>query len=183
MSAAQPDERPRTVTILGWAFLVVAVLAFLRSAINLLILAVLESQASELLARLNAVARPWAPDWVLHHADAIYACQAALALLVGVSAWGLLALKPWARLALESLSWVLLSLDAAFAAIWIRIWTGGRVPVSPGLPSAASHHTQILYLGLAIFGIWAFLFGVTLYFLRSAPVRLAFAPRSVPASG
>ena len=121
MSTAQPVERPRTVTILGWTFLVVSVLLFLRSAINFLIFAVLESQASELLSRLNAAARPFVPEWMLQHVGAIWAGQAVLAGLVALTAWSFLSLKPWARLCLQGVCWVALALIACGATVWILL--------------------------------------------------------------
>jgi hypothetical protein len=178
MSTAQPVERPRTVTILGWTFLVVSVLLFLRSAINFLIFAVLESQASELLSRLNAAARPFVPEWMLQHVGAIWAGQAVLAGLVALTAWSFLSLKPWARLCLQGVCWVALALIACGATVWIRFWTAHG---AAALPPTAPRHGQILFGGLSILATWAVLLGVALYFLRSAAVRRAFEPPPIPA--
>ena len=182
MSAAQPVERPRAVTILGWAFLVVSVLAFLRSAINVLILLVLESQASELLSRLSAAAGPFVPEWVLRHTRAIWAGQAVLAALVAAAAWSFLSLKPWARLCLQGLCWAGLSLVACVATLWTRVWTAHGA-ASTAIPQTATRHGQILTVGLSILGAWAVLLGLALYVLRSAPVRLAFQRRPDSGSG
>jgi hypothetical protein len=182
MSAAQPVERPRAVTILGWAFLVVSVLAFLRSAINVLILAVLESQASELLSRLSAAAGPFVPEWMLRHAGAIWACQAVLAALVAATSWSFLSLKPWARLLLQGICWAGLSLVACAATLWTRVWTAHGA-ASSAVPSMALRHGRILYGGLSILAAWAVLLALALYFLRSATVRLAFERRSDFGSG
>jgi hypothetical protein len=179
MSAAQPVERPRVVTILGWAFLVVSVLLFLRSAINFLIFEVLESQAGELLSRLSAAARPFVPEWMLRHASAIWAGQAVLAALVAATAWSFLSLKPWARLCLQGLCWAGLALLSCVATLWVRVWSAHGAAFAAA-PSMASRHGQILYGGLAILGAWALLLGLALYFLRSAPVRLAFEPPHIP---
>ena len=177
MSTAQPVERPRVVTILGWVFLVASVLLFLRSAINLLIFEVLKSEASELMATLSSSARPWVPPWMLENVVAIWAGQAVLAVFVGASAWSFLALRPWARISLQALCWAGLAFAAAAATFWTRFW-GVHGSAASALPSAASRHGQILYLGLSIFAMWALLFGLALYLLRSATVRLAFEPKS-----
>lgn len=182
MSSAQPVERPRAVTILGWAFLVVSVLAFLRSAINFLIFAVLESQASELLSRLSAAAGPFVPEWVLRHVGAIWAGQAILAAFVAATAWSFLSLKPWARLCLQALCWTGLSVVACAATLWARFWVAHGA-ASATLPSTTSRHGQILLGGLSILAAWALLLGLALYFLRSATVRLAFEARSESGTG
>ena len=181
MSAAQPVERPRAVTILGWAFLVVSVLAFLRSAIDLLILEVLTSQAPELLSRLHSAARPFVPEWVLRHGDAIYAFEALLAVFVAVTAWSFLSLKPWGRLCLQAVCWAGLSFAACAATVWTRFWAAHGGGSAPAL--AGPRHGQILYGGLSILAAWAVLLSLALYFLRSATVRLAFETRSRSGSG
>ena len=177
MSAAEPAQRPRAVTVLGWVFLVVSVLYFLRSALNLMIFEVVQAAAPELILRLSVVSRPWVPEWMFRHSGAIYLCQAAVSAAVAVCAWGFLALKPWARRSLQIVCWLLLALDAGLAFFWVRLWTGFGERAA-AFPSTSSRHGQMLYAGLFIFAGWAALVSLALFFMRSRAVRLAFAAPS-----
>lgn len=182
MSAAELSERPKAVTVIGWVFLVASLLYVLRSALNLIILEILQATAPELLLRLAVLSRPWVPEWLLRNTGAIYAGQVAFSIAVAYCAWGFLALKPWARRFLQVICLVLLAFDAGFAVFWLGLWTGAGGGRVAALPSTASRHGQILYSGLLVLATWAVLLGLALFFLQSAAVRGAFTPRlSAPA--
>jgi hypothetical protein len=173
----EPSARPKAVSVLGWVFLVVSGLFFLRSALNLVAFEMLRWQAPELFDRVNVLARPWVPEFLLRHTGAVYLAQMAIAVAAALLAWGFLALKPWARRCLQALSWLLLALDAGFAAFWAKLWAGrGGEPGK--FPPMSTHFGKLLYGGLLIFAVWAAVLGVVLFLLQSTAVRAAFERRS-----
>lgn len=172
MSPEQEVERPRAVTVIGWIWIVFSAFVFLRSLVNILIWKLLQPAVPGLLGMMEAqssetrLLRP-----LLAHFTARMTVSAILSLAVGVTAWRLLRLRPWARVAIQAVCWFVLAYATAFACFWIVVWTRERgdwgTPHAVGLAVGV-----VLTLALAAGQI------AMISMLRSQKVRKAFTIRA-----
>ena len=180
----QPDDplRPRSVTVIGWLWLIVGVLVLCRTVVNMVVwkflrpdlLAVLES-FGEVPERQQRLLR-----LLLDHLTTIQAYEAIFSAAVILIALRFLRLRPWARAAMEAVCWIVLVFVGLFGVFWV--WLCGGVAAASPSPSARSLETIGLPLGLAVCLAAAVGLAVTIARLRSSRVRGAFGSSS-PAGG
>jgi hypothetical protein len=168
---ARPAElqRPKAVTVIGWIWLVLAALSLFKTIANFIFFVVLKPAIPSLVA-LAPREDPWTRylNPILEHYTYILGFQALLAAAVGISAYFLLRLRPWARVAIETTCWLGLVYIACFAAFWLFVMSraaaarpSGRVPTSAGV---------VVFVALAA-GL-----AVMIGMLRSRRTRAAFLP-------
>ena len=110
------EERPRSVTVVGWTFLVLSSLRFLEDVWGWAIwkLGNPEPVIRFFLPRGEVGAMP---RWVMAHFLTVVAVQGAVALCVAVISWNFLRLRAWARPALEIVCWLAMALVTGIAGL------------------------------------------------------------------
>jgi hypothetical protein len=177
MLPEEGPERPKTVTIIGRVWLVVAVLSLCRVLVNLAVWKVLQPDAPSLFGGIVAQSpRHWLLRPLFEHLTALMAVQAVWWAAVGLSAVQLLRLRPWARAAIQGVCGVLLLYAALFAVFWAKLWLTmpARGAASAPAPGAHQYRTFALAGGLALCAAIATGLVAMIVSLRSAAVRFAF---------
>jgi len=175
MITEEDPERPRAVTVIGWIWIVVAGLYFLRSVVDLVMWRTLQPAAPALLREVESrdpelrFLRP-----MFEHLTAIKIAQLIAGVAVVFLAYELLRLRPRARVGIQVVCWIVLCYVFAFAALWIRIWTRA-LALAPDDPRFAGSHGRIsLALGLGLSAALATGLIVMIVLLRSSQMRHAF---------
>ena len=172
---AEGEERPKAVTIIGRLWLVLAVVLFLKAIVNLVMWKVLQPVAPSLVADALANAPPLAfVGPLLAHITAVATAQALWWVFVGVAAFGLLRLRPWARVAIQGVCGLLLVYSLGLEAFWAVVW--------PNLPSqsaraaglATSYRVLALVAGLSLGAAVAAGLIWMIFLLRAPRVRAVF---------
>ncbi|HYT31260.1 MAG TPA: hypothetical protein VEO37_01595 [Thermoanaerobaculia bacterium] len=175
MVMEEEPERPRAVTVIGWIWIVVGGLYFLRSIVDLVMWRALQPAAPALLRELESrdpelrFVRP-----MFEHLTAIKIAQLIAGVAVVFLAYELLRLRPRARVGIQIVCWIVLCYVFAFAALWIRIWTRA-LALAPDDPRFAGPHGRLtLALGLGLSAALATGLIVMIVLLRSSQMRHAF---------
>jgi hypothetical protein len=160
-----PSSRPRSVTIVGGAFLVLSSLRFLLDCLGWI---VWKLGDAERVARffLPKTSRGLVPlDWILRHFAAVVACQAAGAVCVAFVSYNFLRLRAWARPALEAVCWIALAATLAMAcAFGLAVTRIAAGPDARGLSASVASLCAV-----------AILLGAAIWTIRQPRVRRAFA--------
>ena len=173
MEQAEEPDRPKAVTIIGWVWIVLAVIFLLKALTNLIAWAILHSASPGLLRQAEGqlAQTPFLVP-VARHAGALFAGQALLWAVVGVCAWNLLRLRRWARVATQAVCWLNLVYVATFLVFWAKLWPK-MAAEDPSITE--SHRSLALFGGIGACILLGAALGVMLRFLRSTGVRTAFA--------
>ncbi len=176
MSTLEEPERPKAVTVIGWIWLVLAAVSLFKTIVNFIFWVALQPAIPSLVAlaaREDPMTRYLNP--LLEHYGLVLTIQALLAAGVGISAYFLLRMRPWARVAVQTVCWLGLLYIACFAAFWLFVMSRAVAarPRSQIPPSAGILVCAALAVGLA----------VMIGMLRSRRLREAFIspPPSPPA--
>ena len=178
--------RPRAVTVIGWLWVIVALFSIAKALVNLVVWKVLEPAAPSLFGDVAARA-PQIPFLrpLLAHLTLVVSAQALWWTAVGVAAFGLLRLRPWARVTIQGVCWALLAYVAAFAAFWATVWP--RLPARGAFSasSATSFRAGEFVGGFVALVIVGAALITMIVLLRSSRVREAFArsPAKFPMTG
>lgn len=177
MLPEEERKRPRSVTLIGRVWLVLAVLYMLRSLVNLIFWKLLQMGAPGLL-RSVAEQSPYA--WFLRplfrHLAALMSVQVIASALVGFSAYQLLRLRPWARVAMQVVCWFALAFLGSFTAFWAWFWPKAAAAQAATDPSFSEHsYGEIgLLAGVVICLAVCAGLAVMIALLRGSKVREAF---------
>jgi hypothetical protein len=171
----QGAERPRPVTIIGRLWLVLAVVFLCKALVNLAVWKVLQPDAPGLIGdALERTPKLWFMRPLLSHITAVMTVQALWWIFVGLAAFWLLRLRPWARVAMQGICAFLLVYFLGFEMFWAIVW--------PNLPerSAAvalgtSYRTLALVGGLTVCAAMCAGLIWMIVLLRGPRVRAAFA--------
>jgi hypothetical protein len=172
---AEPEEsRPKAVTAIGWLWVVLGVLFLLRTLVNMIVWRMLKPDMLGFLETFGGVPptqqrflRP-----LFEHLGALLTSEAILFAAVIVVAMGLLRLRPWARVGMQAICWLLLAAVAAFGAFWV--WLCGSVAAAVPSSAASSFGRFGLVAGLAFCLAVAAGLAVMIGLLASTRVREAF---------
>ena len=169
--------RPRAVTVIGRLWLVLAVLSLCKALVNLAVWKVLEPDAPSLFGDVAAQA-PGLPFLrpLLAHLTALMTAQALWWAFVGIAAFGLLRLRPWARVAIQGVCWAILVYVSAvgFGVFWGTISRTLPVRGAGAVAFGTSYRTLALIGGTIAYAaasaglIWM------IVLLRTPRVRAAF---------
>jgi hypothetical protein len=184
MSSREEPERPKAVTVIGRLWIVLAALSLFRSLVNLILWSVLQPALPSLFnMAVTQQPQTWFLEPLFRHFVAWETARALLAVAIGVSAYFFLRLRPWARVAIEVVTWLALLYAACFAVFWASVW--GRTfarAVASGSLSARSQGPMGFLIGIAFFMAVVAGSAAVLGLLRSRRVKAAFgsARDSVP---
>ena len=176
MSEPEETSRPKSVTVIGWLWLVLGALFLFRSLVNLVIWRFLKPDILGFLEAFGEV--PPSQQRMLRplfeHLTALQVCEAILSVAVIVVAFQLLRLRPWARVGMQAACWLVFVWVVAFGAFWVWLW-GNIATAVP--PSHASTIGRIgLIGGLAVLLAAAAGLVVMIVLLATSRVREAFRP-------
>jgi|RhiMetdeSRZDD1v2_1073273.scaffolds.fasta_scaffold04737_18 hypothetical protein len=174
---APARERPRAVTVIGWTWLVIALLRLGNGLLGCFVwhFGGLDQGIPFLPLDSFKAARALGADEVLRHGSTIFAIQIVVASSVAYLAWSLLRMKPWARRVMIAVACLgvlaTLAISAFVAAVTLA-----------AAREAISGAAEARVAGLAAAGVIGIvgllLFGGTIYLLRRADVRAAFGTRA-----
>ena len=168
-------ERPKAVTIIGRLWLVVAVLLLGKAFVNLAIWTVLKPDAPSFIRDALAEApqlrfvRP-----LLTHMTAVMTLQALWWIFVGVTAFALLRLRPWARVAIQGICCVLLLYSVGFEILWAAVWPTLPAHGAGAMALGTSYRTLALVGGLTVSAALSAGLVWMIVLLRGRSVRAAF---------
>jgi len=152
------NQRPTSVTVIGWLFIIVGSLAALGGVFGLAMSLAFPMPAPD----LSAVSQTPAPSRLMaglfDHFMALAIGQLVVAAIMVASGRAFLRLRPWARPVFEVLSWLGLVYTLGFGAFWVwGVLAMGRTPgEAAGGPGVAF--------------MWVFVgFGVLLILLFAVP--------------
>lgn len=172
---AEGSERPKAVTIIGRLWLVLAVVFLCKAVVNLAIWTVLQPDAPSLVrealanAPMLSFARP-----LLSHITAVITVQALWWVFVGIAAFCLLRLRPWARVAIQGICGFLLLYFLLFETFWAVVWPKLPSQSARAVALGTSYKTLALVAGLSVgAGVCAGLIWM-IVLLRAPRVRAAF---------
>ena len=156
------EPRPTSVTVIGWAWIIIGGLMCLSAAGALAM--------SPFAASSATGARPNVPAFFFWLFPLTAMVQLCIGLTGAVSGVYFLKLRRWSRRVLESLTWLLLVLIVGFAIFWIGTWISmSSSSATGGLGGGA------LVFACAIFAFYCVPLGIMLKTLRGPRVANAFA--------
>jgi hypothetical protein len=139
----EEDERPRAVTVIGRLWLVVAVLLLGKALVNLSVWTVLKPDAPSFIRdALAQTPRFRLVQPLFAHLTAVMMLQALWWIFVGIAAFALLRLRPWARVAIQGVCWFLLVYSVAFEIFWAAVFPALAAGSAGATPLGASYHTS-----------------------------------------
>jgi hypothetical protein len=170
-------ERPRAVTVIGWTWLALGVARVVNCVLGYVIWRVGGLDEGIPLIEFAGLGESLAAaDPVFRNLGVILLVQGSLAAAIAFVAYRLLRLTPWARPAMEAVSWVAIVLLAGFVALFVPMWTEA---VAREVPAPDAERMRLWgAVGVAGFAlVGASLLGATIWFLRRPHVRRAFGAR------
>jgi len=101
--------------------------------------------------------------------------QFLVALLAIVSGIYLLRLHPWARTAIEILSWLAFIYSVGFGIYWVYMWISmtGNMPQSAASENAKTFQIMGTVMGIVVISIFSVPLGMMIRYLRGPVVRTA----------
>ena len=176
MNAIQ-KKRPTSVTVIGWIFIAGAILMIVSGGMGFAAFTFTKQMAGgvppmpeEIPGQLRVM------ETIFQNFELIAIVQVAFALFVLIASIQFLKLRPWARHALEIISWLGLVYLVAFGTLWVVSWIGitSHIPVSEG----AAGPPPLFNIFGAIMGsmvtvCWAVPLVVIIIVLRGKTVRSA----------
>jgi len=162
-AAAEPsEERPRSVTIIGWTFLLLALMRILVDALSCIVWRV--GNAEPVVAFFVPRGARGADVEALRHLPAVLAFQGAVAAGVAFIAFQFLRLRAWARPALEVVCGIAIAALAAIAVALSLEWR--RLAAGPESNAVAAVIAGLLAVAVVL--------GRVVWILRRPHVRRAF---------
>jgi hypothetical protein len=169
-------ERPRPVTIIGRLWLVLAVLFLCKALVNLAVWKVLQPDAPSLIGdALEKTRKLWFMRPLLSHITALMTGQALWWTFVGVAAFGLLRLRPWARVAMQGVCGLLLVYFLGFEMFWAAVWPNLPARSARALALGTSYRSLALIASLTVCTVVCSALIWMIVLLRGPRVRAAFA--------
>jgi len=168
-------ERPRAVTIIGRLWLVVAIVLLGKALVNLAVWTVLKPDAPSFIRDAMAqTPRFRLVQPLFAHLTAVMMLQALWWIFVGVAAFALLRLRPWARVAIQGVCCFLLVYSVAFEIFWAAIWPTLPAGSAGAMALGASYRMVALVAGLTVGAAAAAGLIWMIVLLRGPSVRAAF---------
>lgn len=168
-------ERPRAVTVIGRLWLVVAVLLLVKALVNLAVWTVLKPDAPSFFKDVLAqTPRFRLVRTLFAHLTTVMMLQALWWIFVGIAAFALLRLRPWARVAIQGICCFLLVYSVAFEIFWAAVWPTLAAGSAGAMALGASYRTVALVAGLTVGAAVAAGLIWMIVLLRQPRVRAAF---------
>jgi hypothetical protein len=175
MDAPAP-ERPRAVTVVGWTWLVIALIRAGNGLLGCFVwrFGGLDQGIPFLPLDSLKAARALGADEVLRHGSTLFAIQIVVASSVAYLAWSLLRLKPWARRVMIAVACLGVLATLAISAFVVAVTLAAAREASTAEAAQARLAGCAAAVVIGIVGL--LLFGGTIYLLRRGDVRAAFGP-------
>lgn len=171
-------EKPASVKVIGWLFIVVAGLMILSGAMGYI--------AYISMKKMGGDIPPVTPDMpgsfqrmaaVFQHIGLLIAVQVALGVVVIFAGIYFLKLRPWARTALEVFSWLGLVYVIGFGIFALVSWVGmsSKMLIESSAQGAPPMFDIMgIIIGVVAIGAWAVPIIVIIKFLRGPKIRDVF---------
>lgn len=173
MPSAEVRERPGVVSVIGWVWLVLALLLAAKALIDVVVWRVMKP-AMPVLVDIAGGRSPEPPrylQFVVEHLTEVKIAQAVLWIGVAAVAAGFLRLRPWARTAMQAFGWLGLAYMGCVIAISLAAWR--QIPPAAVGPSS-SERAGMLVGGFAVSGLIVAVLIAMIVALRRREVREAF---------
>lgn len=182
MSAPGDLRRPTSISVIGWTWFVFAAYLLLRSLFDLVAWRVLAPLRPTLLASFPDVAPGLERLSVLfEYITVFHAAKALFAAFAWIAAWRLLAMRDWARVAMQVVGSIELAYVLGFGAFWSWLW--------PRVAAAKAHDPEFvgrsygaigLVAGIGVCALLAAALTMQILVLRSGSVQAAFRTGAPP---
>jgi hypothetical protein len=175
-----PSERPTGVSIVAWLWI--------GNGALMLFSGVMGGFAYFMMQRMTPdFVLPHAPPgmslmtFVFEHFGALLVVQFMVAILAILAGIHLLRLRPWARTAIEILSWLGMIYLVVFGISWIQGMAGVAEHVPAGAASPSAEMLQLLgtVIGVVMTAIFAVPLAIMIWYLRKPGVRAAIRDATV----
>lgn len=169
-------ERPTSVTVIGWIWIVLGILMFLSAGMGLLAFVAQRAMIADMPSPPEELPGMHGVIWRLFQYFHIFAAvQILLAALIIVAGIHFLKLRAWARTCLEVVSWLGLTYVLGFGAFWLFMWVSmstqiGEIPEP--FPGDAFAWVGVM-MGIVVITTSAVPLIVVIKFLRGATIRNA----------
>ena len=173
MALAENRERPAVVSVIGWVWLVLALLLAAKALIDVVVWRVMKP-AMPVIMDIAGGRSPEPPRYVryiVEHLTEVKIAQAVLWIAVAAVAAGFLRLRPWARTAMQAFGWIGLAYMGCVIAISLAAW---RAMPPAGVGGSASERAGMLVGGFAVSALIVAVFVAMIVALRRRDVREAF---------
>lgn len=165
-------ERPRAVAVIGWTWLVLGTLAFLKDVLDLIVWITIRPAISSLFGAATEQAsqvRMLRP--LFEHLGELKAAQALLALLIVIAAIAFLRCRPWGRVGMQIACVLALVYIIGFGLLWSISFARGMA--AAGVPMLVSSRIA-LGAGLSFLALVAAAFVAMSVTLASSGFRDAY---------
>jgi len=170
---APASPRPRAVTVVGWIWLVLALIRLANGLLGFFIWRFGRLDEGIPFVPIEALksAHAFGLEWTLRHGAAIFAFQIVVASAVAYSAFALLQMKPWARIAI-----IVVACLGILLTVGISVFVAVATMALAREASAGAMQARVAGLSAAVVItlVGLLLFGGTIYLLRRREVRAAF---------
>ena len=166
-AARQSAARPAAVTVIGWCAVVLGVLTILSGVMGLFVAGVLPA-LEEVPVDISIAF----PPWLFEHWTDLSIAQIVLAVVVVIAGVGFLQLRPWARTAIEVLTWLSGLATLAFCWFWVQLARSlaAQLPDDPSFPFSAG---LFITVGVVVVAVCIVPLVVTIRVLRAPAIRAA----------
>lgn len=167
-------KRPTSVTVIGWIFIVTAILIIFSGVMGFMAFSFIEQMKQEGMPQIpEGMPMPFKAMSVIFKYFGILALlQIVFAVFVLIAGVQFLRLKAWARTALEIVSWLSLFYIIGFGIFWVASW----ISMTPGLSSVKGAPPAMFKIigagmGIMVMAVFAILISVIIKFLRGAEIK------------
>ncbi len=180
MSEGRP--RPTSVTVIGWLSIGLAAFMMLSAGMGLFSAIMIEQATGGQFPKAvgGAPGMLHVVMGIFRYFKLLAAAQLVVAAAVIIAGIRFLALRAWARTALEVFYWVSLLYVVGFGSFWLISWVSAvsQIPATEQPPIEPAVFSLFgIVMGLAVMLMWAVPLGVVIWVLRGRTVREATAGR------
>jgi uncharacterized protein YneF (UPF0154 family) len=168
-------KRPTAITVIGWIFIVTAILMIFSGGIAFIAFSYMKQIAEEMPPIAQELPNQFRVMRIIFQNFGILALlQVAFAVFVLMASLYFLQLRRWARSALEIVAWLGLVYVVGFGIFWVASWINitSSFPASQ-VPSGLSPMFNIIgaIMGGVVTVIWAVPLVIIIIFLRGKTIK------------
>jgi hypothetical protein len=169
------EKRPASVSVIAWTWIVTGAFMVFSGIMSLLMFAAMPSLTSQLPHSPNMPQGVGLMMGMFRYFGWLVAAQLVLAVVAIVAGYEFLKLRPWARAALEILSWISLIYVVGFGVYWLSAWSTmtGQFPQQDVPFDMATFRTVGLAVAAVVTLAFAVPLGIMIKYLRGKVVREA----------
>jgi uncharacterized protein YneF (UPF0154 family) len=168
-------KRPTSITVIGWIFIVTAILMIFSGGIAFIAFNYMKQIAEEMPPIAEELPNQFRIMRIFFQNFGILALlQIAFAIFVLMASIHFLHLRKWARSALEIVAWLGLVYVVGFGIFWVVSWIGitSGIPVSVGHSGPPPMFTVVgAVMGCVVTVVWAVPLIIIIIFLRGKIIK------------